>query len=80
MKWNKNRARSCGASGGLFFTNPEIAAKAAEKIIDEAVEIGAEIIVTTSPLCKQSLIKCEEKLNKMSMEVYDIVELVAKTL
>lgn len=80
MRWNKDKARCCGASGGLLFTNPEIAAKAAENVIDEAIEIGAEIITTASPLCKQSLIKHEEKLQRNSVEVYDITELIEKTM
>ena len=80
MKWNKDKARCCGASGGLLFTNPEIAAKAAENVIDEAIEIGAEIITTASPLCKQSLIKHKEKLQRNSVEVYDITELIEKTM
>lgn len=77
MKWNRSRARSCGASGGLLFTNPEIAAKAAENIIDEATEIGAEIVVTASPLCRQSVGDCK-KLRNSSIEVYDIAELIVK--
>lgn len=80
MRWNKDKARCCGASGGLLFTHPEIAAKAAENVIDEAIEIGAEIITTASPLCKQSLIKHKEKLQRNSVEVYDITELIEKTM
>lgn len=80
MRWNKDKARCCGAGGGLLFTNPEIAAKAAENVIDEAIEIDAEIITTASPLCKQSLIKHEEKLQRNSVEVYDITELIEKTM
>jgi len=80
MRWSKDKAHCCGASGGLLFTNPEIAAKVAENVIDEAAEIGVEIIVTASPLCKQSLINCKEKLKNSGIEVYDIVELVARTL
>jgi len=80
MRWNEDKARCCGASGGLLFTHPEIAAKAAENVIDEAIEIGAEIITTASPLCKQSLIKHEEKLQRNSVEVHDITELIEKTM
>lgn len=76
MKWNRNRAHSCGASGGLLFTNPEIAAKAAENIIDEATEIEAEIVVTASPLCRQSVGDCKE-LRNSSIEACDIGELIA---
>lgn len=80
MRWNKDKARCCGAGGGLLFTNPEIAAEAAENVIDEAIEIGTEIIVTASPLCKQSLVKHEEKLQKNSVEVYDITELANEAI
>lgn len=79
MRWNKNKARCCGASGGLLFTNPEIAAKAAEKIIKEAIEIEAEIILTASPLCKQSLINCK-RLKSSGIKIYDIIEFAAKSL
>ncbi|GAI12186.1 unnamed protein product, partial [marine sediment metagenome] len=79
MRWNKNKARCCGASGGLLFTNPEIAAKAAEKIIEEAIEIEAEIILTASPLCKQSLINCK-RLKSSGIKIYDIIEFASKSL
>lgn len=80
MRWNKDKTHCCGASGGLLFTNPEIAAKAAENVIDEASEIGAEIIATASPLCKQSLVKHKEKLQRNGIEVYDITELAEKAM
>ena len=79
MRWNKNKAHCCGASGGLLFTNPEIATKAAEKIIEEAIEIEAEIILTASPLCKQSLINCKRPKSS-GIKIYDIIEFAAKSL
>lgn len=80
MRWNRNRADCCGASGGLLFTYPEIAKKMAENVIKKAKDMGVEIILTSSSLCKLTFTTQKKCLQKNNVKVYDITEIVAKLL
>jgi hypothetical protein len=49
--WARGLAKSCGADDGLWLTHPDLATGLAQQRINYARELGAETIVTDSPLC-----------------------------
>ena len=49
--WTRGLAKSCGADDGLWLTYPDLAAGLARQRLDYAREIGADRLVTDSPLC-----------------------------
>ena len=49
MLWREQRAAPCGATGGLEFTQPKLAAAMAQKRLEGARDIGAEIVLTDDP-------------------------------
>ncbi|MEM4446360.1 MAG: (Fe-S)-binding protein [Candidatus Jordarchaeales archaeon] len=68
-------AKCCGGGGLLRATNPDVSVKLAFSKIEEAKLLGAEIIVTACPACKQNLLKAGEKIS-----VLDISELLLTAL
>lgn len=48
--WTRGLAKSCGSDDGLWLTYPEIAGKLALARLDSAAELGADAVVTDSPL------------------------------
>jgi Fe-S oxidoreductase len=79
MDRTKEYAWCCGAGGGVKETNQEFARWAAQKRIDEAEASGAEAIVTACPGCEISF-KDIIKESGSSLQVYDVVELLAKAV
>jgi Fe-S oxidoreductase len=69
----------CGAGGGVNESNPEFAKWTARERIDEAVSTGAEAIVTACPWCEKTFNEALEE-SSISLKVFDIVELVEKTI
>jgi Fe-S oxidoreductase len=53
--WSRSLSKSCGIEGGLWMTYPDLADRLSKKRLEEAQEIGAEMIVTDSPLCARQL-------------------------
>lgn len=53
--WSRSLSKSCGADDGLWLTYPELAADLAEQRLQEAENLGAEMIVTDSLLCAEHL-------------------------
>jgi len=80
LHWNKDMSRCCGAGGGLLFTNADIAKEAAMRVINEALEVGAETIITSSSFCKKSLIAAKTALNNKDIEIYDVTEFCQKAI
>jgi Fe-S oxidoreductase len=77
MDWSGKKARSCGGCGGIPFTYPEIAEKAARIRIDEALNTGARVLASSDPECELIL---STAIQKDEMEIIDLVELVAEAL
>ena len=69
----------CGAGGGVNETNPEFAKWTAQERLDEAESTGAEAIVTTCPWCIKNFSETIRE-NKGSLKVYDVVELLEKSI
>jgi Fe-S oxidoreductase len=75
----KEYAWCCGAGGGVRETNPEFARWTALERIKEAESTGAEALVTACPRCEISF-QDAIKENGSTLEVYDVVELLAKAV
>jgi Fe-S oxidoreductase len=71
----KEYAWCCGAGGGVSDSNPEFATWTAEQRLDEAVSTGAEALVTACPWCEKTFNDA-----KGSLKVYDVVELLVKSV
>lgn len=53
--WREGRAHPCGATGGLEFTQPAIAATLAAARFQDAADAGASLLVTEDPSCLRHL-------------------------
>jgi Fe-S oxidoreductase len=75
----KEYAWCCGAGGGVSDSNPEYAKWTAQDRLNEAVSTGAEALVTACPWCEKTFADAQKE-NGGNMKVYDIVELLAKSI
>lgn len=73
LRWNKGRARSIG-SALLKNTYPELAAKLLKTRLDEVIETGVDILITSSGEDKSSFVNSPDKPS--SLQIADIVELI----
>ncbi len=75
----KEYAWCCGAGGGVLESNPEFALWTARERMEEAASTGAAAIVTACPWCEK-IFRHAAASSGCGLEVYDIVELVARAL
>ncbi len=83
MGRNRLQARCCGAGGGIQASDPDLAVSIAALRVRDAMDAGAEIIVSGCAACKDNLkkgVKAIPKKERGKMKVMDITEMVAKTL
>jgi hypothetical protein len=71
--WTRGLAKSCGADDGLWLTHPDLAAGLAQQRLDYARQLGAEMIVTDSPLCARWI---EKNSKNGDLPVYWLPELL----
>ncbi len=77
MKRNRENAWCCGGGGTVNILLPKMAIRISESRVEEAVETGAQMIVTCCSLCfKQLLLRTE----RMGLEVKDLSVLVAEAM
>ena len=69
----------CGAGGGVNESNPDFATWTATKRLEEAVSTGAQALVTACPWCEKTFNEAIKESGS-SLKIYDIVELVEKSL
>ena len=74
MKSNRELSLCCGGGGGVRAAYPELYQLVREKRVDEAVEIGADVMVTSCPFCYMNLKKSGR------IEVLDITMLIEGVL
>lgn len=72
-------SRCCGAGGGFKIAFKDKAINLASKRVKEAIDTGAECIITTCPFCKTNLTHGADKL-KDGIKTFDIMELALKAL
>jgi hypothetical protein len=72
--WTRCLAKSCGADDGLWLTYPKLAEGLVRQQLNCARELGAEVIVSDSPLCADYLSK---HAGEDDLPVYWLPELIA---
>ena len=77
MKREREQAWCCGSGGGVKSAYDGFALWSAAERLKEAKEAGAEALVSACPFCKRNL---KEAAEKEELEVYDVVELVNRSL
>ncbi len=83
FKENRNLAKCCGGGGGLKAYNIDLSGEIAYRRVLDAVELGAETIVSACPTCKSTLQQAAARLRKekkIRLKVVDITEVVADAL
>jgi Fe-S oxidoreductase len=65
MDKNRENARCCGAGGGVKSAYPDLSSEIALKRVDDALETGADLLVTCCPFCVLNLES--EKLKVMDL-------------
>lgn len=83
MSRNRLKARCCGGGGSVMALEPELAADMAAARVRDAMEVGAEIIVSGCSACKDNLrkgIKTIPKDERPKIRVMDITEIVANSI
>jgi len=66
----------CGGGGGVPSAYPDLARSAALDRLEEAIDVGAECVVTACHHCRANLSKSQQSLDKPLLPVVDIVDLV----
>jgi Fe-S oxidoreductase len=69
----------CGAGGGVRADFPDLALFSSVERIKEATDTGASALVSACPWCEENLLDGVKNLGA-KLEVYDVVELVARAL
>jgi glycolate oxidase len=83
FKNNRLLAKCCGGGGGLKAFDTELSGEIAYQRGLEALEVGADTVVSACPACKSNLQLAAAKLRKEKkgrIKVMDITELVAEKL
>ncbi|MFW9769035.1 MAG: (Fe-S)-binding protein [Candidatus Thorarchaeota archaeon] len=79
METNREAAMCCGAGGGLRSYDPALSKKIAAERVRNAVETGAEIIVTACPFCENNL-QAGIEVEGSKTKVVDVVDLLFESL
>lgn len=83
MDRNRLDARCCGGGGGMQACNPDLAVDMAAERVRDALAVGAEIIVSGCPACKDNLRKGSRAIPKAErgkIKIMDITEMVTDAL
>ena len=83
FKNNRLLAKCCGGGGGLKAFDTALSGEIAYKRMLEAVEVGAEVVVSACPSCKSNLQVASARVRKEKkgrIKVMDLTELVAEAL
>lgn len=80
---NRQLAKCCGGGGGLKAFDFGMSDDIAYKRVQQARDIGAEVIVSACPSCKRTLQAATARLKreeKVKIQVMDITEVLAKAI
>ena len=83
FKNNRLLAKCCGGGGGMKAFNTELSGEIAYQRMLEALEVGADTVVSACPSCKANLQLEAAKLRKEKkgrIKVMDIIELVTEAM
>lgn len=79
MERNRQYSLCCGAGGGLRSQFGEISFEIGRERVIDAMETGAEYLITCCPFCEYHLSKSAEKLGNR-IKVVDLVEIAEKQI
>jgi len=79
MTYTGKEAKCCGGGGGVLVTDKALSEKLAYTRVEEAVETGAEYLVTLCPTCELNLRNASEK-NGNAIKVKNVLDLVYEAL
>jgi len=79
MKFNRSTAYCCGGGGNLEMNDAELSSKVAQKRIEQALETGADTIVTACQQCKRTLAGGAKAL-RAKIKVMELSEFVMSTI
>lgn len=74
MEWNKEYSHCCGAGGGFRKSWRDLSIAITQERIQEAKEVGAEVLVTCCPFCTFNFKEAG------GIEMYDLPVFIAKVL
>jgi glycolate oxidase len=83
MARNRLQARCCGGGGGVGAYAPEMAVQMAAERVRDALEVGAEVLVSACAACKDNLRKGARSLSRTErgkLKIMDITEVVAAAI
>ena len=80
MKHNRSQSRCCGGGGGILTTDQAMSADISESRIHEALETGAETLVTACPTCEQVLRKAASNVKAGKIAVKELSDVLADAL
>jgi len=81
MKNSKLQSRCCGGGGGILMSDSALSDRIAKKRIKEALETGADTLVTPCPTCEQVLKKAAQEISESegkTIVVRNLVDLIWK--
>lgn len=79
MQFNKNRSRCCGAGAGVKSGYPKDSLEMAKIRVQEAIDTGADILLTSCVFCKYNFLDAVEDMGA-SIEVLNTEDLVVDLL
>lgn len=75
MKKNRENSTCCGAGGGVKAGFSEWALEQARDRVLEAIDVNANILVSTCPFCNTNFIDAKNEFN-LDIDIYDLTELL----
>ncbi len=79
MERHRENSRCCGAGGGVRTAHLPLAQDLAAERLEEALETGAEALVTCCPFCENNL-NDASKAREYKLPIFDLVDLMARVL
>lgn len=79
MENNRENCACCGGGGNLEMIDADLSKDIAGAKIRQVIDTGADAVITSCQQCVRTM-KSYARLNKIKLEVLDIVELVKKAL
>ena len=79
MKFNKENAYCCGGGGNLEMNDTALSGKVAQQRIAQALDTGADVIVTSCQQCKRTLANGARQ-KRARIKIVDVSELVSSAI
>ncbi len=81
MPRNRETSWCCGVGGGVKTAFPEFSKKTGEERLNEALSVGASLLVTACPACESGFIDALKTYEgKNNLKILDIVDVIAQRL